>query len=86
MKWPWRRTPRSWDDISSVTGKYWLWREDRQQWEEVSRDEYMAAEKAAGFNAPAGRVSTAAFANGQIRGTTILPRRPSGYLRRVTQP
>lgn len=61
-------------DIASITGRFWLLDSDGC-WCEVTKGEYMAAERAAGFNAPPGRVATTSFANDRlgIAGTTLMP-------------
>lgn len=65
---------RSWDAISSVTGRFWLLGRDGV-WEQVTEADYMAAERAAGFNAPDGKVATASFRNDRLSlaGTTLRP-------------
>jgi hypothetical protein len=57
--------------------RFWLWSGDI--WIEVDKAEYVACERAAGFNSTTGRPNepaTASFRNGQLRGTTLDPYKP----------
>lgn len=54
--------------------RFWLKRPD-EPWVEITRDEYLAAERGAGFNAPDGILATAQFHGiSGIRGTTLMPK------------
>lgn len=59
-----------------MSGRFWVSLNDGHTWREVTKLEYVALERAMGFNNTMGEPeepATAAFSRNRVRGTQVIP-------------